>query len=165
MVSAADSPAAAGSAAGAGGQTGFYPVPAFYFKVAFKDYPDQDTAFQEVSGLTVNIEYDPVQEGGENFSYYLPKLPKYENLILKRGVADTSSPLVQWCASILGQDLSQMTPRSLDILLLNEEGTACRTWNIVNALPIKWSIDGFNSTKNSVAIETIELNYNYFTRE
>ena len=150
---------------GSGGQTGFYPVPAFYFKVSFEDLPGEDTAFQEVSGLTVNFEYERVPDGGENFFYNLPKMPKYNNLILKRGVADMSSPLVQWCTAILNADLTRpVRPRCLTVMLLNEEADACRIWYVANALPIKWSIDGFNSTKNSVAIETIELTYNYFFR-
>lgn len=149
-----------------GGQTGLYPVPAFYFKVEFTEFKGQDTAFQEVSGMNVTIEYDKVPEGGENFFYNLPKQPKYDNLVLKRGMADMSSPLVKWCAAVLGPDLTKpVEPRSLHVFLLNEQGDACRTWNIINALPVKWQIDGFNSTKNSVAIETIELTYNYFTRE
>ncbi len=143
-----------------------YPVPAFYFAVSFLDHRDQDTSFQEVSGMNVTIEYDKVAEGGENFFYNLPKPPKYENLILKRGMADQSSPIVQWCSAILGPDLTKpVEPKTLNVFLLNENGDACRAWNIVNALPIKWQIDGFNSTKNAVAIETIELTYNYFTRE
>lgn len=154
------------TASGSGGQTGFYPVPAFYFKVEFPQFRGQDTAFQEVSGMNVNIEYDKVAEGGENFFYNLPKPPKYDHLILKRGMADQSSPLVQWCTAMLGPDLTKpVEPRNLNIFLLNENGEACRAWNIVNALPVKWQIDGFNSTKNAVAIETIELTYNYFTRE
>ncbi len=145
---------------------GYYPPPAFYFKIEFTATQGQDTAFQEVSGLNVTIEYDQVAEGGENFFYQLPKPPKYDNLVLKRGMADMSSPLVLWCSSILGPDFAKpVEPRSLNISLLNEQGDPCRVWNIVNALPVKWQIDGFNSTKNSVAIETIELTYNYFTRE
>jgi phage tail-like protein len=144
----------------------YYPPSAFYFKIEFTSNKGQDTSFQEVSGLNVTIEYDRVAEGGENFFYYLPKPPKYDNLVLKRGMADISSPLVSWCAGILGPDFSKpVEPRTLNVFLLNEQGDACRAWNIVNALPVKWQIDGFNSTKNAVAIETIELTYNYFTRE
>lgn len=143
-----------------------YPVPAFYFSVSFLDHRDQDTSFQEVSGMNVTIDYDKVAEGGENYFYYLPKPPKYENLVLKRGMADQSSPIVQWCSAILGPDFTKpVEPKNLIVFLLNENGDACRAWNIVNALPVKWQIDTFNSTKNAVAIETIELNYNYFTRE
>jgi phage tail-like protein len=143
---------------------GYYPFPAFYFQVKFIDFPGQDTAFQEVSGISVNIEYEPVAEGGENFFYYLPKQPKYSNLILKRGIAGASSPLVDWCSSILGPDFSKpIKPRDLQVFLLNEEGDFGKVWNIFNALPVQWKIDPFNSIKNNVAIETIELSYQYFT--
>ncbi|SDU58259.1 phage tail protein [Desulfobacula phenolica] len=145
---------------------GYYPPPAFYFKVEFTAFQGQDTSFQEVSGLNATIEYEKVAEGGGNFFYQLPKPPKYDNLILKRGMAGMSSPLVSWCSTILSPNFTKpVEPRSLNVFLLNEQGEPCRAWNVVNALPVKWQIDAFNSTKNDVAIETIELTYHYFTRE
>jgi len=37
------------------------------------------------------------------------------------------------------------------------------TWNIVNCYPVKWNVDDLNAEENKLAIETIELAYNYFT--
>jgi phage tail-like protein len=36
------------------------------------------------------------------------------------------------------------------------------TWNVVHAYPIKWSVSEFNAEKSQLAIESIELAYNYF---
>jgi len=47
---------------------------------------------------------------------------------------------------------------------LNEEGEPLEAWNVVNAIPVKWNIAGFNAQNNQVAIEDIELSFQYFQR-
>jgi phage tail-like protein len=53
-------------------------------------------------------------------------------------------------------------PTNITISLLNEEHEPLMTWNVVHAYPLKWSVSEFNAEKSLVAIETIELAYNYF---
>lgn len=142
-----------------------YPPPAFYFKVRFKG-SDMDTSFQEVTGIGPEIETENVVEGGENrFVHQLPKAVKHPKLVLKRGIAEMNSPLVGWCISILEGDFSApIEPKELEVMLLNENGDPLRAWYFANAYPVHWEFDSFNSTKNEVAIETIELSYNYSNR-
>jgi len=53
-------------------------------------------SFQEVSGLNVKLGTEEVPEGGENrYVHRLPTVPKYENLVLKRGLLK-GSPLIDW---------------------------------------------------------------------
>jgi len=47
---------------------------------------------------------------------------------------------------------------------MNEEGEPTRVWSFINAFPVNWDVEGFNATKNEVAIEKIELSYSYFDR-
>lgn len=144
-----------------------YPPSAFYFKVVFgKTLGLFDTSFQEVSGIKATIETETYTELGENGSvHHLPKTPSYDNLLLKRGIADAMSPLMIWCSSIFNGDFSSPI-KSTDMLiyLMNENKLPIRAWGFVNAYPVSWNIDSFNSTKNEVAIETIELRYSSFTR-
>jgi phage tail-like protein len=145
----------------------FYPPSAFHFEVAFdKKSGLSDTSFQEVSGIKATIETETYTELGENGSvYHLPKTPSYDNLQLKRGIADAESPLVKWCSSIFDSDFSSpIKPANLLIHLMDANGNPIRSWSFVNAFPVSWNIDSFNSTKNEVAIETIELRYSSFTR-
>ena len=144
-----------------------YPPSAFYFKVVFSTaLVTADTSFQEVSGISSEIEVEPVVEGGENrFVHQLPKAVKHPNLVLKRGIANITSPLVHWCRSTLENDfLKPIEPRQIHVFLLNAEKIPIRAWSFANAFPVKWEIDGFNSTKSEVAIEKIELSYNYSNR-
>nr|WP_320017560.1 phage tail protein [uncultured Desulfobacter sp.] len=143
-----------------------YPPAAFYFKVMFEATLGLvDTSFQEVSGINATIETEEVPEGGELFAHRLPKAVKYDNLILKRGIAKISSPLVCWCKSVLETDfITPVAPQSLCVFLQDGNDMPSRAWMFANAFPVKWQVGAFNSTKNEVALETIELTYNYFKR-
>ena len=144
-----------------------YPPPAFYFRVAFSaSLGTVDTSFQEVSGISSQIDTEDVVEGGENrFVHKLPKGVSHPNLVLKRGIADSDSPLVLWCRSVLeGDFIEPITTVSLMVNLMNENKVPIRSWSFVDAYPVKWEVDAFNSTKNDVAIETIELSYTYSNR-
>jgi len=50
------------------------------------------------------------------------------------------------------------------VQLLNEKGMPKRAWSFMNAYPVSWEVDEFNSTKNEVAIEKIELSYTWSNR-
>ena len=145
-----------------------YPSPAFYFKVVFSGNDDKaDSSFQDVSGIGAKIETEAYSELGENsFVFQLPKPPTYTNLILKRGITDLNSQLVNWCRSIFEGDLgTPIEPRDMLVNLMNENGEPIRSWAFVNAFPVSWDVENFNSMKNEIAIEKIEFRYSRFNRE
>src|SRR6266487_6271275 len=77
-----------------------YSMPrAFHFMVEFFGIPgmkDNDSKFQDVSGLTAELGVEEIKSGGENrFSHRLPTRAKYNNLVLKRGML-TDSGLINW---------------------------------------------------------------------
>jgi phage tail-like protein len=148
--------------------TNEYPLPAFHFKVTFFGMgSDEDTSFQEVTGISSEIETESYVEGGENrYVHKLPKAVKHPNLILKRGIAKKSSPLVIWCRSVLEMDfVIPIIPQMMSVILLNERGEPARAWSFANAYPVKWEVESFHSTKNEVAIEKIELSYTHSSLE
>lgn len=135
---------------------------AFHFAVTFGTQPkDADGAFREVSGIGPEIETEAVAEGGQNsFVHLLPKPAKHPKLVLKRGIAPVDSRLVLWCRSVLEGGLARpIYPKLLHVFLLDESGGPLRVWSIENAYPVKWEIEGFQSTRNEVAMEKIELAY------
>ncbi|MDG2420493.1 MAG: phage tail protein [Gammaproteobacteria bacterium] len=145
-------------------------LPSFYFRVAFSgalgSALPSDNSFLEVSGISAEVKNKPYKEGGENrFTHQLPEGVEYTNLILKRGIASMSSPLVLWCRQIIeGGFVMPILTQELTVSLMDSSGAPARSWSFVNARPVKWEVEGFNSTKNEVAIEKIELAYNYFDR-
>ncbi len=145
-----------------------YPPPAFYFKVVFNSKSSiPDTSFQDVSGIKATIETETYTELGENGAVYqLPKPPTYTNLVLKRAIADKDSGLVKWCRSIFEGDFAMpIEPLLVQVHLMGENADPVRSWSFANAFPVSWDVGNFNSSKNEVAIETIELRYSSFSRE
>lgn len=145
-----------------------YPVVSFYFQVAFSGIPSgPDNAFQEVQGLSTEVGLDEIKEGGENrFTYRVPSRLKFQNITLKRGMLAKNSKLVTWCKKSLSGEYDQpIKPKTVTITLMNEKKAAVRTWNVVNAYPVKWQVSDFNAMENKLAIESIELAFNYFTTQ
>ena len=113
-----------------------------------------------MSGLSVDIETEEYAEGGENrFKHKLPVRTKFPNLVLKRGLV-SDSKLIKWCKDAV--ENFDFSPTDVTIKLLNNEHEPLVTWNVVHAYPVKWSVSDFNAEQNSIAVETIELAYNYF---
>lgn len=140
-----------------------YPPVGFHFLVSFVLFPDtpNDSRFQEVSGLEVEMEMESFVEGGQNrFTWQVPKRTRYADLTLKRGLF-TDSGVVLWCRAAFENFLFQ--PADVSIALLNEQHQPLQTWYVVNAIPKKWSVSSFNAQENSVVVESITLSYQYFT--
>jgi phage tail-like protein len=138
------------------------PPVAFHFTVGFGVLPPStDSSFQEVSGISAEMETESLVEGGENrFVHKLPKAMKHPNLVLKRGVAALSSPLVRWCRAVLEGGLVQpIEPRTLHVFLLDADGLPVRAWSFDRAWPLRWEIEAFGATKNELALEKIEFAY------
>ena len=140
----------------------YYPPVGFHFLVKFEDFSEEtDTYFQEVSGLSVTVNTEEYAEGGENrFVHKLPKGTSYDHLVLKRGVVKNSK-ILQWCSQAV--ENLHFEPKNLLVSLLNENRNEICSWNIVHAYPTKWSFTGLNAQSSELLIETIELNYHYFT--
>lgn len=140
-----------------------YPYASFHFKVSISGLDDtEDYYFQSISGLEVSMDTEEYAEGGENrFKHKLPVKTKYSNLILKRGLAG-STGLTDWFKEAM--ENFNFETRSITIDLLNEEHEPLITWNVVNAFPVKMTIDSFNAMESKLAIESMEFSYQYFTR-
>ncbi len=151
----------------------YYPPTGFHFRVEFQGISgmDSDTEqrFQDVGGLSFEIEYETVNEGGENrFSHKFPKRNKYPNLVLKRGLL-TNTALLDWMNAAMNTFYTvviyDFKPADILISLLDEAGNPLAVWSVVQAYPVKWSVSDFRSTENAVVVETIELAYQYFERK
>jgi phage tail-like protein len=140
----------------------YYPPVGFHFSVELEGQSaDMDCSFQEISGLSRNVVMEDYAEGGENrFTHKLPKGTNYENLVLKRGVVK-GSRLVDWF--IKAMEELEFEPINLSVNLLNEEHKKLCTWSLVHSLPVKWSVSGLNAESSGLLIETMEINYHYFT--
>ncbi len=142
----------------------YYPPVGFHFKVEFENLAtENDTKFQSVSGLSVDIETEEIAEGGENrYKHKLPVRTKFPNLVLKRGIL-LDSDLIKWCKDAI--ENFSFSPTNLTVKLLNEKHEPLITWKINHAFPVKWDVESFNAEESKLVVETIELTYNFFTTE
>ena len=139
-----------------------YPMVGFHFIVAFELFPQvpNDARFQEVSGLSVEMEMEDVKEGGEHrFVHRLPVRSKYSDLTLKRGLY-IGSGIQHWCKNAI--ENFSFKPINIMISLLNENHLPLCNWYVIHAIPKKLEVSAFNAEKSEVAIDTLVLSYQYF---
>ena len=142
----------------------YYPPVGFHFKVDIEGLTEggPDIRFQEVSGLNVSVGEFTYNEGGENrFVHRLPDRISFEKLTLKRGLL-VGSKLISWFKDAL--ESFKFDPKPIVVTLLNASHEPLEAWSFVKAYPVRWNISGFNAQSNEIVIETIELNFQYFTR-
>ncbi|AUD04890.1 phage tail protein [Spirosoma pollinicola] len=139
-----------------------YPQTGFHFSVIFELFPQfpNDIRFQEVSGLSAEVETESFSEGGENrLVHQLPVRTKYNDLTLKRGKF-LGSGILHWCRKAI--EKQEYSPTNLMISLLDENHLPIYNWYVVHALPKRLEIGAFNAERNEVVIETMVLQYHYF---
>jgi phage tail-like protein len=146
----------------------YYPPVGFHFAVFIKNNSKDvtkemaiDSQFMSVSGLSVDITTEEYAEGGENrFKHKLPLKTTFPNLVLKRGLV-IGSELTNWCRNAI--DNFEFELKDITVILLNASHAPLMTWEVVGAMPVKWSVDEFTATESKIVIESIELSYQYFT--
>jgi phage tail-like protein len=137
----------------------YYPPLGFHFRVEFANIKGE-FEFQSVSGLNVELETEQIAEGGENrFKHRLPVRTKFTNIVLKRGLK-VNTDLIKWCREAV-LDFN-IVPTDVTVILLNEKHEPLQTWNVVHAWPVKWQVTDLNAEESKIAVESIELTYNYF---
>jgi phage tail-like protein len=117
--------------------------------------------FQECSGLdsqTASIDFrlgdDP------RHVRKLTGLNTFSAISLKRGVTD-SDELWRWRLTVVD---GKPERRNGSIVLLDDKGAEKVRWNFSNAWPSKWTGPSFNSTGNSIAVESLEITHEEITR-
>lgn len=141
----------------------YYPPVGFHFKVEVLGLPpnDHDVRCTEVGGLSVEMVTEEVPEGGQNrFIQKFPTRAKYPELVLKRGFL-LNSEVVKWIRQCI-EDY-EITPKNIDIKLLNQKHEPLLTWHVFQAYPTKWAVSDLNASNNAVVVETLQFFYQNFT--
>jgi phage tail-like protein len=110
----------------------------------------------KIEGLGMEYQVTEYREGGVNG--YMHKLVgplKFTNLRLSRPVDATSPMVMMW----LGSNQMQVIPQTMAITAMTAGGEAITTWNLVGAVPVKWTGPQLDIMSNSVATETLEIAY------
>jgi phage tail-like protein len=144
-------------------QSNPYPIGQFIFEV---DGMEIGT-FQEVSGLSVDVEVEEIQEGGENqFVHKLPGRMTWPNIVLKRGMTKSDN-LFSWLSESSGTGFSgkgdKLARRSAAVTMLAADGTRLRQWEFLDAFAVKWTGPSFDATSTDPATEELEIAHHGFT--
>jgi phage tail-like protein len=142
--------------------TALHPSTGFSFVLSISGSTDT-MAFQEATGISAQIDTEAITEGGENsFKHRLPTPPKYTNLVLKRGLSPTNTPLCNWVQRTITGDLSNpISTHNLLLQLTDADGKVVMTWKFVNAWPIKLNTSDLNTQQGTILIESVEFAYTY----
>lgn len=146
-------------------------IPSFHFVVEIGGERDGErVSFQEVTGLEATLELEEVTEGGNNlFKHRLPVRQSFSNITLIKGVMNEEEEFHAWVSSsLLSQESIDASfgdrVKTIRINLLSLDGAIeVRSWQLVNAYPVKWSTSSLNAGENKIAIDTVELAYQYLT--
>lgn len=113
--------------------------------------------FSEVAGLQANTEVEEIKEGGVNdFVHKLPKITKYPNITLKRGITDLDA-LWNWHQDIVNGKVERKT---VFIILMDSEGNEKWRWSFEHAYPVKWTGPDLKADGSTVGVEALELAHN-----
>lgn len=116
-----------------------------------------DIAFQNIAGLTRELNVTQHSEGGENIrNRYFAEKVNHGSLTLERGVM-LVTPLTEFFDQVMQGQL--VAYADVVILLLNHLGLPVCSWTISNALPVRWQTAGLDANANSILVNTLELKY------
>jgi phage tail-like protein len=110
--------------------------------------------FAEVSGMNATTQVEDFREGGVNeFAYKLPKETTFDNLVLKRGLADTRK-LWEWHLDVVRGKIKRTT---ITVVLQDKQREELHRWSYKDAYPVKWTGPDIKADGNTVAFETLEF--------
>lgn len=116
-------------------------------------------SFAEVSGLSVEIKVETIDEGGQNeFSHKVPGRMQWPNLVLKAGVTSNTA-LFDWFrrSSGTGLEVGYLERTTVALALLDGAKEIVRAWELDGAFPVKWSGPQFAANSREIAMETLEI--------
>lgn len=129
-----------------------YPFTSFRFRVEINKLKVAQVS--EISGLSIETETEPYEEGGVNdFVYQFPKKTKYQHIILKRGITEMDD-FWNWYNEVVNGIVER---KEVAVVLMDVTGKDRRQWNIIDAYPVKWTGPDMKADSNTVAFESIEL--------
>lgn len=122
--------------------------------------------FTEVSGLSVEVAVETIEEGGENgFVHKVPGRMSWPNVVLKQGVT-RGDALFKWLEKSSGEGFAgqgnKLDRRAAAVVLLALDGAALRRWTLTDAFAVKWTGPSFSTNSTEPASEELEIAHHGF---
>jgi len=145
------------------------PVGGFAFHVEISvpgvsDNPLCTGSFADVSGLEATIEPKTIKVGGRNYGPLQRIGPvSFATVVLKRGMTDVRD-LWSWWALVTGAEgqrdgtyAPDLARCDVSISLAGPDRTVLLTWQLRNAMPVKFKAGDLNARGMEVAIEELHF--------
>jgi len=117
--------------------------------------------FSQITGLDREVQTEDFREGGLNdYTHKLATVTKYQNLSLKRGIADATE-LWQWHQDVVNGKIER---RPITVVLTDALGQQKWRWIFADAYPVKWSGSELNASTNAVFVESVDFVHNGIKR-
>lgn len=114
-------------------------------------------AFESVSGLSLEVDYETYIEGGAESSHYFYKQMAPQTLVLERGLVTGVDQFALWMEAL---KLGSIIRLGGTITLLSATGKVQKIWIITDAYPIKYVGPTLKSSPSGFAVSRIELAHN-----
>lgn len=125
-------------------------------------------SFSECRGLEVELQVENLEEGGVNgYVHRLPGRMVWPNLVLTRGVT-WDNELFEWFNRSTGTAFAgegKAARHSIGITLVNRRQERLRTWNLVDAMPVRWRGPTMAVSQDGLPEEELEISHHGFTAE
>ena len=109
--------------------------------------------FARVKGLSREVKHETHREGGVNeYEHKLFTVVTYPVVVLERGLA--LEDLWQWALTTADGEVKR---RHVYVRLRNEAGEKAFAWQILHAMPVKWSCADLDASSPQVSMESLEL--------
>ena len=111
--------------------------------------------FSEVSGLQIETEIKEYREGGLNeYVHRFVGPTKYpSNLVLKHGLTALEG-LWLWHQDVVQGVIER---RNGTVYLLSEQRLPLMWWDVIDAVPVKWSGPELKADSSAIAVQSVEL--------
>lgn len=125
-------------------------------------------SFQEAGPLKWTTAVEKIREGGNNMGeVHLVGPATFDKLTLKRGFLVANTEFFCWMKDMHDQGVSgkNKTRRHFSVEVHDDDGSLVGKYDFHNALVTNYSVDAFNAKAGEIALESVELTYDYFTVE
>ena len=127
---------------------------ACYYKISIDTCPVG--GWTKVDGLSMNVENEQKEEGGNPFwRRLLVKGIKYGPITVTRPVAPDSRLLVAWFTSTA----AKLLPGGASIELLHSDGSSLHTWSLMNVVPVSYKVSSLGAGQTEIVTETLTLEH------
>ncbi len=112
-------------------------------------------SFAECSGLDATMETKVIKEGGHNYgAAQRVGQTTFSTVVLKRGMTQIKD-LWSWYHMVSTGSYAHRV--NVDITMFDNGGKGVMTWQLLNALPVKFKAADLNAKAGEVAIEEVHL--------